>query len=162
MTGVSEEKVRVRFTALLAGASVGLLLGAGYFGWLSSFGSVWVGLRNALQAITAGAVMLIVVGCGVILPVLSLARRKISESRSLFTAVSASAIALLAVASFIAVVSGPDWYLISLGVIMGAWISCAVPAVVLARFFMRRPTSTGIVLAVTGVLALAGGLTVLA
>lgn len=149
---VSGGKVRVRFTALLAGASAGLLLGASYFGWLLSFGSMWVGLRNALQATTAGAVMLIVVGWGVILPALALARRKMSESRSLFTAMSASALALLAVASFIAVVSDPDWYLVSLGVIMGAWISCAVPAAGLARFFTRRPTATVVVLAATGVL----------
>lgn len=162
-TTVSGGKVRVRFTALVAGASVGLLLGASYYGWLLSFGSMWAGLRNALQATAAGSVMLIVVGGGVVLPALSIARRrKMSESRSLITAMSASALALLAVASFIAVVSGPDWYLVSLGVIMGAWITCAAPAAVLAPFFTRRPTTTWVVLAATGVLALAGGLTLVA
>ncbi|QRY40129.1 hypothetical protein JVX92_11545 [Microbacterium hominis] len=161
MVGSDDHNAPVRFTALLAGASVGLVLGACYLGWLQSFGNPWTGVVNALRAIFAGGMSLAVIGYSVTLPVLSLARRWLSEKRSLTAALGATIGALLLAAFVIAIGSGSGWVQPTLLIIMGAGIVCIIPALGLARFFTARRRAAVIVVTVASLLGLLGGLSVL-
>ena len=128
----SESNVfRVRSTALLAGGSVGLLVGASYVGVLTSFGSITNGLRSGTQTVTAGALVLGAIGFGVMMPFRAWARRTFgSERRALLAGATATLLALLVLAVLIDAITGSRG--LAAQIILAAGLVCAIPAWLLA------------------------------
>jgi len=149
------------FTALLAGACVGLNVGAAFAAFLIVPATGVGALVSFFRFVLAGSLILGPLATVFVLPPLVLgAKRGHTRSTSLLLAACLATGALLVMGVVLGWMSGPGWIGISVAVALTAGVLCQLPAILLLRVLIGHRALRAAVLIGTAVAALGGVLSV--
>ncbi|MDF2917616.1 MAG: hypothetical protein K0S70_1833 [Microbacterium sp.] len=149
------------FTALLAGACVGLNVGAAFAAFLMVPATGVGALVSFFRFVLAGSLILGPLATVFVLPPLVLgAKRGHTRSTSLLIAACLATGALLLLGVALGWMSGPGWIGISVAVVLTAGVFCQLPAILLLRVLIGHRVLRTAVLIGTAMAALGGVLSV--
>ncbi|HEU5223625.1 MAG TPA: hypothetical protein VFU07_08085 [Candidatus Lumbricidophila sp.] len=145
------------FSALLAGACTGVLVGAACFGVMLAMGDPARGVRNFLSATLAGGTFLAAIGVGITWPLLTFTRQRLVEPIALGVSAAGSGLVLVLVAAVLSLINGATvGFGGALLLFLPAYGVCVAFALVLAVYFRRRRRQAVSVLVTTAGIALVG------
>ena len=155
MGDVEQNGLVLRLGALLAGGSIGLLLGAAVLGWIFAPGDPGAGILTATRYVLGGYLALLpaVLVLGAV--VLRVARnRALSFSKSLMLGAAVAMASAVLVGIVVGVITGQFWNSLLSILLITSW--CLVPALVLAHFLSSHPRWAMLINIVTPMIALCG------